>query len=411
MDKLSFYKLAMKNDMYKSREWILRSFTIIPRDNVTSEPFMPSFEDGKCTFIDENGNREELEGYVHREILFDLLEPISITASDCLNLDKDVDTSYGNYITNCILFVYGTESKIPYMNSEEHFELSYIDTYVAEQLSTEQINIDDYKRFMLGMDHMSVFTSFVTPVGSERIFQADKGTLELRDKLLKKHAHELHIPAVATAIEEQVVASDKAAMAGDPGTGFLISKKHYGVRKKQHYFQGIVEDFEHPGKVDFIKSSLTEGWKPEELPSMVNNLRSGSFSRGALTALGGVSAKQLQRTFMNTRITEKDCGSKVGINILITKDNKKEYSGRYSAATGELAEIKVGNLILRDPGACNTLGGNFCEKCMGDRVVKSKLSLGVMAGGTGSVFLSLFLSAFHAKDLALKRFDIKARFI
>lgn len=73
-------------------------------------------------------------------------------------------------------------------------------------------------------------------------------------------------------------------------------------------------------ELDLVTNSLYEGWQNDKFATFNNVSRAGSFDRGSETQLGGVSAKEIRAT-SNTRIVKGDCGTKMGILIVVTDDN------------------------------------------------------------------------------------------
>ena len=55
----------------------------------------------------------------------------------------------------------------------------------------------------------------------------------------------------------------------------------------------------------------------------------GAYMRGNLTALGGVDVKTMQRNLALYAIKEKDCKSKRGLYLQVTRFNKDLWGGRY----------------------------------------------------------------------------------
>ena len=76
-----------------------------------------------------------------------------------------------------------------------------------------------------------------------------------------------------------------------------------------------------------ITKSLAEGWDITKFPEMMDGSRAGSYSRGAETMLGGEQVKWLLRTSSNMRITQKDCGSRLGYRMQVTPTTIKQLVG------------------------------------------------------------------------------------
>lgn len=406
-----FFFHCMNKKMYMNREWILRAFAIIPRDNLSKTPFIPSFQDKKCFFTDEEGQVTEIEDFTHMKPLFHLTEAVPVSPDEFPHFKEKTISSFGNMIVGLCIFEWALGGKLPMPNKKEPLSIKYLDGLVSAGIEEKILNIkDDYKSYIKAMDFLSVFTDFITPVGSKTMFLPDKETLKLRDKLLKEFEGKLDEPEVAAYIEGELSKSDKAYLEGDKSQGFLSDKLINTVRKKMNYVGGVNDNLKDPSKVAFIKSSLVEGWDAEDIPAMVNSLRSGSYSRGAMTAVGGVFTKLLQRAFQNAKIGSEDCGTNIGLPLMLEKHDIDEYMGRYDAKTGKLLNLTPGTFVyMRDPATCQEPDGNVCQKCLGDRVGKSKASLGSLTITFSGGILDLYLSAFHAKSISLQRLNLKER--
>lgn len=403
--------LCMKNEMYMKREWIISCFTIIPKDRETDKLLMPSFKDGKCSFTDEDGNVVQLTDYTFREPLFLLKKPVDVTKDEFEWFDKDQTTSYGNMVAGMCIFTWALGNKIPFVNQSDPLT-GNIDDIVAGAIRDKKIDVENgYKRYIAALDYLTVFSDFVTPVGSEKMFLPNKEVLKLRDRLLKEYKDQLGDPAVAAFIEEQITKADAESLKDDPSMGFLNKKMINTVRKKMHYLQGITRTIEDDTKIEFITRSLGEGSRPEDLAVEINSSRQGSYGRSANTAIGGVYTKLIQRAFGNAAIGGDDCGTDIGLPLLMTASNKKFLAGRYDAKTGKLIEHSVGKkVIMRDPAGCKEPDGNVCKMCLGDRVGNSGMALGSLGVNFSGGILNLFMSSFHATTLTLERVNLKERF-
>lgn len=219
-------------------------------------------------------------------------------------------------------------------------------------------------------------------------------------------------------IGEALEKLDREWIASDPDKGFYVKEKQFASnRKKMFYMHGVEYEFDGSGKITFIPNSLNEGWDISKLPAMANSIRDGSFSRGALTALGGEKTKTIFRVMSGSVVSEEDCGTKLGLKIAITKNNHKLFSGNFVKTPEEKTWVKLTeedtaqyidkDLIIRSPGYCNTVGADYCKACLGDFIRGKENTIANECASVGSQMLSLFLAAFHAKALKTTTYDIK----
>lgn len=396
-----------------NRKWILRSFAIKVGNSIATDPFIPSFEDGKCFFMDANGEKEFIDDYEKGKPIFPLVEKISVRPEDFPLFTEKQTTSYGNMVVGACIFGWALENKVPFHNPQKPYSIGDLDDIVSKAIKDKVIDIEPhYKNYIKALDFCTVFTDFITPVGHEEMFTTNDKVTKVRDKLIKENEGRLHVPAVAAKVEEGVNKAIREELKNSPAMGFLgTSKKLINtVMKKQHYLQGIGTDTKDPSRVAFIGTSLNEGWKKEDMPGMINGIRSGSFSRGQNTALGGLATKQIQRALQNVRIGSDDCGTKVGIPIRCHKGNIKRLEGFYDSKSGKVIKPEIGKeYIIRNPGTCKEPNGNVCKKCLGDRVANSGNALGALAITFTGGLLNVFLSAFHSVDLTLQKLDFEER--
>ena len=162
-----------------------------------------------------------------------------------------------------------------------------------------------------------------------------------------------------------------------------------------------------------IANSLSEGWDISKFPEMNTSLRSGSFDRGAQTAFGGVTVKWLLRASNNLRITEKDCGSRIGVwldvrspadyKYLIGRTAIDDESGdKQTLVTDEsVAGAYLGKRIqVRSPMYCALSHTDYCATCLGEKLSVNPYGLSTAISEVGSTFLSIFMKKMHGTQLA-----------
>jgi hypothetical protein len=171
--------------------------------------------------------------------------------------------------------------------------------------------------------------------------------------------------------------------------------------------------------VELIPRSLHEGWDVDKLPAMINNLRAGSFNRGAETMRGGEAVKWLLRASSNINILKGDCGSQLGTEIVLTENNRKKYLD-FTAITEQgpvqLTEEVIGNYVgkhlkIRSPMYCRFSHTDFCEICVGPRLAVNPTGASSAISDFGSTIMLMFMKANHGKALLLAKYDYRARIV
>jgi len=406
MLKSDYFKMALKEGWYRDRQWILRVNTIQKADRAPTDT-LPGFKEGQFYILLE-GAEEPITDTVPDQPLFPIKEVLSLTPDDLKCVKEPITTNYGEATINAIIFEYGSAGKLPFIRGEITGKL--LSKVVARALETDVITVDDYLRIIEGMNFITMFADIHVVAYTPRSLQASPEALRIRDELLAKFKDQLHDPAIVAMIDEAIVAADKEFMEGDPAAKFYLADKAYAVvRKKLFHVQGGLTRLDDPSKMDYIPRSLDEGYAPEDLPAIINSLRSGSYDRGASTALGGEAAKFSNRVFQNLKIAEEDCGTKVGKPETVSAERNlvgRYIVGRDTPITEAEFETLIGKrIILRDPTGCKTANRAYCGKCMGDKEVESELGLGPRLSEVCSVFLSVSLAAFHSVASKLVVFD------
>lgn len=424
MHKRDYFIQGLKAGAYRHKAWVIDIFSITkPNNEAQLESNIPfpllQSDDGLYGFMDPtNGVLVGLEGAKNDEPLFMFNEEFVINAGEIENCDKPRTTTYGIALINQICLAYPFGSKIPYVDGE--ISPSQLEALVEKRLvniedldkKADNVSVDEYLRFCEGTFALAGFSQLCVPSMTPRSLTTDPRIPALRAELIEKYKKQLNDPVIQAKIGNELIAMDKAWLKGDPSEGFYIKSKSFDVvRKKMFLMQGAEQGFDVQGEL--IPASLSEGWEIKNLPAISNALRDGSYSRGALTALGGEATKFNYRIFQNSSISEDDCGSKLGLPYLLTKDNIKSFISNSYVLNGKVIEItdeNAGSLLdqtvfVRSPAYCQTEGVNFCATCMGKKLSVMPNAIGTMAADIGSIFMGLMLKAMHGKSLQVVEFD------
>jgi hypothetical protein len=423
IDKREYYIRALNAGCYRYKQWVIELFSWV--DGALEGKGKPypyaltrhNHDDQLYyTFTDPATHEEvRIKGTATEGQPFHFMDEIKLNAGEVPNIHQPVTTRYGNLLVNFVCLVYAFGDKVEFMpgpmtvaKMEAVIEKRLADTPPSgHERDPSKLYIDEFKLFNDGVRHLEGFSQLCVPSASKKTMTVSPEVIKRRDELFKQHAHELDDPLVQAKIDKELIAMEKKWMEGDPGQRFYIKSKSYDVvRKKLFLYQGQESGFGKVGKV--ITSSLTEGWDVKNLPAMANALRNGSYSRGFLTALGGVEAKGNYRIFQNTVVAEEDCGSKLGIRITLTQDMAKHFiSSSVIEKDGSLTELTDQNLneyvgkpiTVRSVAYCKTANQNVCAVCVGKKIAQTPTAISTYASDLGSLFLSLMLAAMHGVAL------------
>lgn len=458
MKKLDYLLMSFREGSFMYKEWIIECFGIVhfePKpeelynyEKVTERMYsglavvsareeslpvrykfehhpMKLFADGdKVVFCHpETHEWVELEGVVPDEPVLKFNTEVQLKKGDMVNLNRDVTTWIGNMIINQIVLVYPFGNIIPFMTG--NFAPSDIEKKISGLITTtpkDPLATRDpkliYTDVLEELYYQAVYSidgwlQLSVPAATEYTITTDPKIAALRKKLVKENwdAIQAGDKVVITKVMNELIKADMEFQDGDPEGGFLkVGKKKLFniVRARQYLMYGLEWDFTDPTKAVLIERPLEEGWDVTKLDYMANSIISGSYNRGANTALGGELAKIITRFFLNTYITEDDCKTKIGYHQLITPDLVSGYDqtnfkidGKWKLLTANEVSAYVGKTMeIRSPMYCLTGEDSFCLECMGHRFENLRTSLASIATSVGNIIMYIFMKRMHGVELA-----------
>lgn len=340
-----------------------------------------------------------------------------------------IETTIGNSLANAIMFFFPFETRIPFFNGGKGGKIDKIDPGAVTKMVTalvlddeeaqgkdpmSYISIAQLQVWMQAVSWMAGLATIVAASTSEKSIRVAPEVLKRRDELYTEFKDQLGNPAIQSRIEEELVKMDKESLRNDPSYDFYYQSKHWAnTRKKQLVTTGIVSTIS--GEPPFLAKPLVEGIDAEKIPEYSDAIRHASYSRGHLTALGGELVKYIFRVTQNIKITEPDCGSIYGITDTILPGAEGMYIGRYVIENKKLIPVTSENVgkyigrevVWRSPAYCKTIGGNYCEICMGKDLSRTPNAVHIAASQPGSVMMNASMKAMHGKALKTVRFDFK----
>ena len=433
MNKLEFFLAAMAAGEYRRRAWVISAFSMIREapDAWRKDPYPYRIVQTQAGHLYVNpSNTSELlplEGGFDGGIApFSFKDRVQLAPGSIPNLTKDVDTTYGNLLFNFVACIWPFHDKIAYL--EGRISPSKMEDMILPRLKDtppegaerkqEDIYVDEYLKFTDAMFYLAGFTQLCVPAGTRKTMTPAPGIIELKERLLEENKDRLHDPAVIAKIQKELVAFDKAYIADDLGSGFLITNKAYEVvRSKLFGMHGAEMGLAEGVDVELIRNSLSQGWDIEKFPAMNNSLRAGSFNRGAQTMLGGESVKWLLRASSNISVTADDCGATLGNEVFVDASKLGWITGFHvvdpqggskQVVTPEDARSYLGQRItVRSPMFCRLPKTDYCKACVGQRLAENPTGLSAAISEYGSAFLSIYMAAAHGKALTTAKLDFK----
>lgn len=437
MLKRDFYIQACNAGAYKRTAWNIACFALQKSDpeKWREDPYpyrLVQMPNGYYFVHPETAELVKIEDGVAGQPLFRRREAIVIQPGEIANVYEEVRTSYANLLANFICLIYAFGGKIPFMVSnwnakkiEALYTPRYIDEYepphgevfhaaknTKEEALAAPIYTAEKLRYDEGAFSLAAYTQLFTPADTEKTLTPPPNIEQVRAQEMAKIKGREHDRAAIGQVMAALAKYDAEYLKDDRSSGFLISKKSREiVRMKMYLMYGAETGLDDAVTVRPITKALTEGWDFTRMPDYINALRAGSYNRGKQTESGGEAFKDLIRASANLRITIDDCGSTEGIDF---QSNSPEaligFSVIENGTSTRITKDSVGNYLgraikLRSAGKCRAPKTEYCRTCVGERLAQHPMGLSIAVADTGSVFLSIFLSAAHSKGIQLKKLN------
>lgn len=428
MNKRDYFLLCIQAENFLWKRWVLEAFSIFrPGKTHPYDYGLFKTEDNRWAFYNPAASTgfDYIDDADPNLPVFRPLEKLELPAGSLRNQSEAVVTAYGTALVNQLLLVWPFGSKIPYMNGrvtidaiEKIIEKRWDDAAPEQEGNDGPIRTSEYLRYQKAAGQLPGFSQLCVPSATPKTMTCDPNMIIRRNELLELHKDELHDPVVVAGIMKELTEMDREWLKDDPGARFYIKGKAYDVvRAKLYIMQGFSTGFGL--EPELITTSLAEGWDVKKLPAMINQLRDGSYGRGAQTALGGVEVKNNNRMYQNSVVAPEDCGSQRGLRMRIDKTTQPHLIGFYELINGQSVLIdeetvvkKFGEMIVvRSPAYCltgaNIAGANnYCRCCMGEGIASTPQALGTYAAAIGSLLMDVFMKLMHGKSLTTADMDL-----
>ena len=382
-------------------------------------------EDGKGYICELVGTHEQLmNGHVSLCILSDVVDERLMSEIDTLELHEgevenvkgNISTTVGRLIVNQLCFVDPFGDVFPYQDRVFNLEDDIL-PMVNQALIDKKIDVMNYKKCLDNCFYIGHFTELCTPCLDEHSLSTDPNIKKRKAELIKKYEGQLNNPIIISKIEDELIAMDKEYMKGSNALRFYkpLGGSSFDLwRKKLYIAVGGIEAFsKDSSKYDFLRNSLEEGIRIEDLSIYGNESRKGSYQRGHETQKGGYLTKSVIRAFHDSAITRADCGTRKGVTIDFGKITPKKFIGRYILLHGKWIEITNENVdsiplkptVVRSPMYCQCKEG-YCYKCVGkffEGLDVRQVSLSIV--DISNTFMSAAMKNMHGSKLALYEID------
>lgn len=434
MLKTEYFKSAMKAGLYKKLDWCIRAFSIISEaeDEWKKEAYAGRIVQHHTGYYIVNEELElvKIEDGVVGQPLYTFAEHLTIDKGDVPNVQETMETSYGNLLWNWIVIAWPFGHKLPYQTGQvKNGKVADMiinkledDPKPGMPLDDDVIYVSEYLKYTQSLDYLRSFTQLCVVAATRKTMLPPPGIKEYRDKLVAENKDSLDDLATIAKIDKALVEYDAEWLKGDPGELFLGDggKSRDVVRKKKFLMHGAEVGMQSNAvKGVLVENSLYEGWDITKFPEMNTSSRSGSFARGAQTQLGGVSVKWLLRASSNLQITKDDCGSMLGSEFLIDKEEVQKLIGKTIIVGSNQTLIKDENqagtylgkkVVVRNPQYCMLDHTDYCKICLGKRLSINPNGLSTSVSDLGSKMMLISMSAMHGKKLSTEKIDLSLAF-
>lgn len=429
-----YYIKALQNGLYKRKDWVIDMFSYCEHISYDATENHKLYEYQLVTkrsepnrlFFIESLTPEvrllSLEDYQSGEPVARLRQALTLPKAALLNVKAETHTTFGNAFINCYILIYPFGDKFDFMTGE--IDTGVIEKRIAVTLTDTpppetprdpaKIYVDEYLRYGEAMSSLEGFTMLCVQAASESTMVPNPLVVKRRNELYAQYKDQLDDPVIIAQIQMELAKLDRASLKEDVSKDYYIKGKSFDViRMKRFAMYGREGGFGDETQATLIKSSLDEGWEVEAMPAMVDSFRSGSYSRGNSTALGGESVKTFYRIFQNVKISEEDCGSKRGMHYLLTEDNHARFVGLYQITPQGLVLLKESDtkaaigqtLEIRSPMICQTRAPNFCKKCVGVVMGERPDAVHIVTSDVGSAFMGAAMGRMHGKAMRTNAYN------
>lgn len=387
MNKLDYLKLSFQHRAYNTKEYLISLITIgfDDPDNKAIQskiPFCLWIENNTFHFNDHEGKTQTLDGDV-TEAAFMMDTLLDINSDFHPHIKAPLTTTFGIFLFNIVLFYECTGDLIPYLNQEltEGLIKPYISDLMCDELDGQPIpegkaGIKKILQINRNSNYLEGILVHIVKCGSHDSLTISPLILKRKAELIKENKDHLSDPIVFNRIVEELVNMDMEIQKKGASNTFYISKDYISnCRKRMFMVFGIEFNSETNQWVPML-DPLTAGWDPLLLTDYINTTIEGSYNRGKATGEGGARVKDILRVMGSSHVAETDCNTTGSELIEIRSWNTKRWLGGYVVVDGTpvlltAANIKsfIGKAVkMRAPQFCNTVDGNYCKVCLGDKL-------------------------------------------
>lgn len=410
-----YYIEAIKNNLFQKFKYFIALFTLSDCDHLKPIPFALTKKSGSYGYYDEELKVIDLKIKADKP-LFRYKDALRVPKGTVANLDKDVDTSYGNLYVNAILSKYTSE--IPFIlgqinggdldDLEDKIATLLVDTPEGGGSVEGHITTDEYVGMMTDLQTLESLGQYVVQAATPRNIVPPPNLDKKKKELLAKYKDTLDDPTTQVKIVEELQKFDADWLNQDEEQNGVIGG---GLRKvartKMYLAVGSNPSFTPEMQAEFNLDSYADGI-PDDLNKLIashNTVRYASYARGSLTAIAGVLAKFLMQLLSPITVEDGDCGTTLCRDTMITPQYKK-FVGRYYLVdkkpvliTKEIHPTLIGKVIpLRSPSYCKHEIASLCRVCAGENLWPLRKSLSIAGTALASITIYMYFGLLKQQE-------------
>lgn len=302
---------------------------------------------------------------------------------------------------------------------------------IINALIEDKIDVMSYKKFIMYVDFIMPWETFLSPAQSERLLSCTKEISKMKAKLIKenKAAVDAGDPVVVEAIEKELLAFALEYLKDDPALDTYLSGAGGTIPnnfKNMYVMKGVIRDPDPDTKKEYncATSSFIDGISSDEYSLLAMSLSGGPYSRAKKTEIGGHWEKLIWAALNTVVLAGKntDCKSNKYIETVLTDDLVTPFMYSYiikpDGSLEELTSENVDNYLnkkvkFRSALFCKELSktGHVCNACAGNFFYRrGSENIGLACSQISTKLKLKSMKAFHDSTVNTSEMDIMKAF-
>ena len=351
---------------------------------------------------------------------FDVRATFVLEPGEYINKDR-VETTVGSFLFNKLMIEGMLEHIVPngYYNEviDKKGFRKLIDM-ISEGLMMGKIPVNP--TLIKWLKHYEFYSlkacTIFSPSYTEGLLRQNIAVQKEKAKLLKDR--KIETPQDMSDIEDAIVEKADAVLKNDPGMTLFKSGARGSFDNDYKNMNLMLGPVKVPGTVDefdMVTSNYIEGIQKQDIVACGNVVVNSAYPKACGTAESGYLTKQYYAAYQSIQCDEHgtDCGSKLGLEILLTKDNIEKYfyqyiidGNKYTMLSRENADKWVNKKVtIRSPMFCKN--DHICNICAGERFyIMGIKNVGLTLGRITNTLLNAGMKNFHIAKVKFDEVDV-----